>query len=194
MIVVDDDPHVPLVPRPHPEAEPIHVADDEPGQEGAQVAAAARRVDREVADRDDSDDRDRRRLTPYTGPAIGDNQREEDAEADSECRRNPEVLDEVDCRIGDGRVSAQHDTGEDEGEDGAGRVVQRRFGDRGLLDLLPNADAVEERDENCRIGRCQHRADQETRRERQVEREGRNRARDERGYDDTRDRQQPEPH
>ena len=61
--------------------------------------------------------------------------------ADPEHRRDPEVLEEVDDRIGDGGVAARDDAGEHEREHRAGRVVQRRLGDGRLLDLLPDADA-----------------------------------------------------
>ncbi len=67
------------------------------------------------------------------------------------------------------------------------RVVQRRLGDGRLLDLLPNADAVEQRDEDRRIGRRKNGADQEPGRERHVEREGGDRAGDESRDDDARD-------
>ncbi len=84
--------HVALVARVHPEPQAIHVADDQPGEERAQVATAAGRVDREVADRDDGDDRDRRRLAPDARAPIRDDEREQDAEADPERGRDPELL------------------------------------------------------------------------------------------------------
>ena len=42
VIVSHERAHVPLVARVHPEPEPVHVADDEPGEERAEVAASTR--------------------------------------------------------------------------------------------------------------------------------------------------------
>ena len=78
--------------RVHPEPEAVHVADDQPGEEGAEVAAAAGRVDREVADRDDGDDRDRGRLTPDARPAVETTSERTIPNADPERGRDPEVL------------------------------------------------------------------------------------------------------
>ena len=78
--------------RVHPEPQAIHVADDEPGEERAQVAAATGRVDREVADREHGHDRDRCRLAPDAGAPIRDDEREQDPEADPERGRDPELL------------------------------------------------------------------------------------------------------
>ena len=169
VIVATSDAHVPLVLRVHPEPEAIHVADDQPGEERPEVPAASRGVRREVADRDDGDDCDRGGLLPDAGPAVGDDEREEDPEADPEHGRDPEVLEEVEHRLGDGRIAARDDAGEHEREDGAGGVVEGRLGDGRLLDLLADPDALEERDEDRRVGGRDDRADQEARREGDVE-------------------------
>ena len=189
---LDERAHVPLVLRVHAEPKAVHVPDDEPGEERPEVAAPPGRVGREVPDRDDRHDRDRRRLLPHAGPPVRDDEREEDAERDPEHGRDSQVLEEVEDRVGNGGIPARDDAGQHERQDGPGRVVQRRLGDRRLLDLLANADAREERDQDRRIRRGHHRADQETRRERDVEGDRRDRSGDERRHDDARHRQEPE--
>ena len=189
----DERAHVALVLRVHPEPEAIHVADDQSGEERPEVTAPSRGVRREVADRDDGDDCDRGRLLPDAGSPVGDDERKQDPEPDPEHCRYPEVLEEVDYGIGDGGIAARDDAREHEREHGAGRVVQRRLGDRRLLDLLADADAREQRNQDCRIGGCENRADQEPRREGDVEGDRGDRARDERRDDDTGDGEKAKP-
>ena len=178
--------------RVHSEPEAIHVADDQPGEERAEVPAPSRGVRREVADGNDCDDCDRGRLLPDARPPVGDDERKQDPEPDPEHRRYPEVLEEVEDRIGDGGIAARDDACEHEREHGAGRVVQRRLGDSRLLDLLADADAREQRNQDCRIGGRDDRSDQKTRRPRDVEDERCDCASDERRDDDTRHREEPD--
>ena len=68
---LDEEAHVPLVLRVHAESEPIHVPDDQPGEERTEISAPSRRVGREVSDGDDGDDCDRGRLLPNACATVG---------------------------------------------------------------------------------------------------------------------------
>ena len=189
----DEGAHVPFVVRVHPEAEAIHVPDDETGEERAEVAAPTREVGREVADRDDSDDSDRSRLLPDAGTPVRHHERQQDPEPDPEHRRDAEILQEVDDRPGHRGIAALDDADEHEREDGPGGVVQSRLRDGRLLDLLANPDAVEERDQDRRIGGRDDGPEEQPRRERDVERDRRDRTGHERGDHDPGHREQADP-
>src|SRR5207244_2847336 len=66
----DEDTKVALVVRVHREAEPIHVADDQPGQESTEVAAATRLADRAEAAGDHGQQGQRRRTRSNSGIRI----------------------------------------------------------------------------------------------------------------------------
>jgi hypothetical protein len=86
-----------------------------------------------------------------------------------------------------------HEGGDRERENGSRDVVERRLGDDRLPDLRPDAQALEERDQDGGIGGGEDGPDQEAYSERDVEGEGGDGARGERRDDDARDREQPEP-
>ena len=89
-------------------------------------------------------------------------------------------------------LALDHEGGEREGEDRAGNVVERRLRDDRLRHLRSDAEALEERDEDRRIRRCENRADQQARFEREVEGDRGDGAGHERGDHDSRDRQESE--
>jgi hypothetical protein len=69
----DERAHLVLVVGVHAEAEERHVAEDEAGEERAEIAASSGGVDGEEASRDDGDDDDRRGLAPDAGAPARDN-------------------------------------------------------------------------------------------------------------------------
>ena len=145
----------------HAEVELVHVAHDQTGQKDTEVAAAACRILDVVESRDDGDDRDGRGLAPDPGSAARDDEREDDADGDPDRGRDRELHDEVDDRLRDALVAVEGDAGECQREHGADRVVERRLGDDRLRDLGTDAEALEERDQDRRIGRRQDGSDEE---------------------------------
>ncbi len=97
-------------------------------------------------------------------------------------------------RLGGTDVPGLDDAGHGQHEHRGRRVVERRLGDQRLRDLRPQAEPVEQRDQDGGIGRGERRADQERDRERQ----GEDRHRDERHHDgrdqDPGEDEQPETH
>ena len=170
----DERAHVALVLRVHPEPEAIHVADDQPGEERAEVAASPRGVDREVANRDDGDDGDRGRLLPDAGSPVGDDEREHDPEDDPEHRRDAEVLrgSRGRARRARRRRSRRRRRARARARPRSRRSAPtRRSTVCSIFWRMPMR--VEERDQDRRIGGREHGADQEPRREREVEGERR---------------------
>ena len=78
--------HVALVLGVHREPQALHVADHEAGQERAEVAAAAGRVQGHVADRDHGEHGDRRRVAPDPGAVARDRGRQDHAGQRSRAR------------------------------------------------------------------------------------------------------------
>ena len=90
-----EDAHLRLAVRMHAEPELVHVGDDQPGEEGAEVAAAAGVVDREVAPDDHEQHRDRGRLPPDPDPPGGDDERQGDPEDRPQRGRDEQVDQEL---------------------------------------------------------------------------------------------------
>ena len=137
-------------------------------------------------------ERDRGRLAPDADPPVGEDDGEKETERPAEDDRDRELDDEVGERLDEGPRPFEDERGDREREHGAGRVVQRRLGDDRLSDLRPDAQALEERDEDRRIGRCEHGPDQEAGLERDAEDPGGGNADDESGEKDARDGEEAE--
>ena len=127
----------------HRQPEVLHVADDQPRQERAEVAASARRVEREVADRDHGERRRARedsRQTPArrlemtaARPDPGD---------DADHRADPQVHEELRDGLADRAVPAEHHPGEGQRERGAGRVVEGGLRDHRLRQLRSHRERM----------------------------------------------------
>ena len=176
----------------HVELEQIHVADDQAGQERAEVAAVAGAVERDVGDRDDGQYGDRRRLAPDAGSPAGHGGGQQHAGEDADDRAMRELGDEVDRRAGDRSVAGDDDAGHRQRQHRAGGVVERRLGDHGLREPRAQTAAEEQRDQDRRVGGGEHGADQQRVRPRQAEREVRGHGGDRGAQDDAGDHEHAE--
>ena len=144
------------------EPEQLHVADDQADHEGREIARASELVDREVAERDHGHHDRRRRLAP-DARAVGRHEHgqrdtrdepEGRARAARLCAKSPSGPPSVTCP--DSTIAATVSA-----STVAVGIVERRLGDHGLRDLGPQAEPVEERDQDRRIGGGEDGADQE---------------------------------
>ena len=143
------------------EPEDVHVPDHEAHHEGRKVGGPAQVLGREVAERYHREDGHARRLVPDAGPRRGgDGVAEEQAGDDPDHAPERELLDELPGRTGEGEAAGLDDPDERQGEHRAGDVVEGRLGDHRLGDLGPELQAVEEGDEDRRVRRRQHGADE----------------------------------
>ena len=141
--------------------ESLHVADDQPGEKGAEVAAAAGRVEREVADRDHGEHR-----------AAADDSRQIPARrleivAASRTPATIPITVLIPRLATKSRAGVAIDPSplirtpaKREREHRSGRVVERRLGDHRLGDLWPQPRADEQRNQDRGIGGGQDRAHQ----------------------------------